>query len=100
MPIIKNYDYLLVYLQEIGFYQSGGMGIVPISFTEIKAYLDLMGIRLSSFEVSTLRKMSVAYVSQHHDNYIDTEAPFNNCITVDELDRLMSNADKNRKKVL
>ncbi|MEA2091421.1 MAG: hypothetical protein U9O83_03525 [Campylobacterota bacterium] len=76
MPEIKHGGFLLEHLQNMGYCSSGGMGITPLSFTEIKAYLDLMRIDLDVFHISTLRKMSVAYVSSNQDNYEDTEPPY------------------------
>lgn len=76
MPIIKSNQHLIGYLQDMGYYLSTGMGMSPLPFTEIKAYIDLMKLDLSIWEVSTLREMSVAYVSQHNNNYDDTESPY------------------------
>ena len=76
MPEVKDGSFLIEHLQNMGFCQSTGMGISPLPFTEIKAYVDLMKISLDTFHISMLRKMSVAYVSQNNDNYDDTDPPY------------------------
>ena len=69
------------------------MGMSPISYTEIKAYVDLMKLSLSSWEIQTIKSMSVAYVSAYNDNYSDTVSPYDNVITIDELDAIINKAN-------
>ena len=52
------------------------MGIVPITFQEIKAYADLIGIQFTPKEVATLREMSNAYVNQSYDKGFDCKRPY------------------------
>lgn len=75
-PELKGAEYLLEHLKTIGFYSNGGMGIVPITFQEIKAYSDLMGIQFTPKEVVTLREMSNAYVNQSYDKGFDCRRPY------------------------
>ena len=99
MPQIKNYLYLLDYTKDMGLYSSGGMGIIPLSYVEIKAYRDLMGLNLTPFEVSTIRDISIAYTSQYNNNYSDTVAPFSNVITVNEFDKLINQANSFKRNI-
>ncbi len=52
------------------------MGISSISFTEIKAYADLMGLDFSAKEVMTLKNMSEAYVSESYNKNPNALSPF------------------------
>lgn len=48
---------------EIGLCGSGGYGMTPLTYQEVKAYSDLV-IELTPFEASALIKMSKAYISE------------------------------------
>lgn len=52
------------------------MGMSPISYQEIKAYSELMGISFTPNEVLTLKRMSVAYISQSYDKSIVAKRPY------------------------
>ena len=52
------------------------MGSIPISFQEIKAYSDLMGLEFTPQEVLTLKQMSNSYVSQSHDKGLMSKRPY------------------------
>lgn len=53
-------DYILVYLQEIGM----SLGDQPLNFSEIRAYQDVTGIDLQSWESRIIKRLSVAYLSE------------------------------------
>jgi len=59
-------EYLLGYLFEIGPAATAGMGEVPITHSEIRAWMLNTGIRLSPWEARTLRKLSQDYVNESH----------------------------------
>ena len=50
-------------LQEIGCAGSGFERLVPLTFTEIKSWGELMQMNLTIFEADAIHRMSVAYVS-------------------------------------
>ena len=60
----------------MGIYSSNGMGLIPLSFTEIKSYNDLIGANLSPSEIMIIRKMSQIYVSQVQDKRPFCKSPF------------------------
>jgi len=49
---------------ELGMCFSGGYGLTPLTFSEIKSYSDSV-CQLDSFEVSAIAKMSKAYVNEN-----------------------------------
>jgi hypothetical protein len=51
------------YLFEVG---PGGDG-QPVEWADMQAWAELTGVRLSEFEASTLRSLSLAYVSMYHE---------------------------------
>lgn len=52
------------------------MGIQPISFTEIKNYIELCDISLSADEALIIRKMSQAYVRESQNKDPQAKVPF------------------------
>lgn len=52
------------------------MGLSPISFQEIDAYMSLCEVYLSGDEVLIIRKMSQAYVSHLQDKDPNSKPPF------------------------
>jgi len=63
MPALESEEILTEYLLEVGPATSSQMGMEPISFTEIANWSKLVGIELSSWEVSTVHQMSVSYTN-------------------------------------
>jgi len=58
-----EYGHLPQFLTDIGTVAHGYEGrLVPLTFTEIKAWADLMKINLSVIESSALHKMSASFV--------------------------------------
>jgi hypothetical protein len=60
----------------MGWSQSTGMGLSPLSFTEIKAYMELTASPLTPDEVLLIRKMSQAYVSNVQNRDPQTKPPY------------------------
>lgn len=55
---------------------SSGMGMIPLSFQEIKAYMELTNTPLNSDEVMLIREMSQAYIAEINDTRNEREAPY------------------------
>lgn len=55
---------------------SSGMGMIPLSFQEIKAYIELTHTPLNSDEVMLIRQMSQAYIAELNDTRNEREAPY------------------------
>lgn len=56
--------YLFEYLLKMGVMCFSGMINVPLSWSEIKSWCELTGVRLSAWEVQTIRRASEVYVEQ------------------------------------
>lgn len=67
MPPTEAGAYLLDYLFEVGPVMAGGMGHAPLTFQELTAWQERIGIRLSPWEARTLRLLSMAYISASHE---------------------------------
>ena len=66
MPPLDHMDHLAAFFQEVGPAASGGMGLMPISFTEIYNWASVTGTTLTGWEAKTLRQMSKAYVAEYN----------------------------------
>ena len=73
MPEVNHYGYLIDYLHELGV---AGKDVTPISFTELKAWCDLMGLSLTPFENSTIIKLSVSYCNMWYAARKEIPAPY------------------------
>lgn len=60
MPEIEYGGHILDYLRELGTLKGGE----PLPFSEIESWSRMTGVELTSWEVSTIRKMSEAYCGQ------------------------------------
>ena len=58
--------YLIGYLSEMGEAQSSGVGMAAISWQEIRAWTELMGVTLTSGESKAVRMLSAAYVAEYY----------------------------------
>ncbi len=58
--------YMVSYFYEVGPSTPTGMGEVPIAHSEIAAWKSNTGICLTTWEVRTLRRMSIDYVNESH----------------------------------
>ena len=56
--------YLVTYLFELGPTTSTGMGEAPISHTELRDWQYNTGIELDSWEVRTMHRLSLEYLSE------------------------------------
>ena len=56
--------HIVGYLFEIGPTASNGMGGTPLSFLEIQAWQDCMGVELDAWECRSLRRLSAEYLNE------------------------------------
>lgn len=56
--------HLINWLIEIGITESSGMGPLPLSWREIRAWQNSVHVRLAPWEARLLRHLSVAYIAQ------------------------------------
>ena len=66
LPALDACAYLVDIFWEIGPTLSTGMGEVPISQSEIRAWQDNMGVELAPWQVQLMRRLSIEYLSQAH----------------------------------
>lgn len=55
---------LISRLIEIGLTEAAGMSNGPLSWQSIKAWQDVMGVRLSRRDAKTIRRLSVEYLAE------------------------------------
>lgn len=77
MPDIKGAEYILNHLNNLGWCSSSGMGVVALSFTEIKAYMDITDTPLTCDEVLIIKRMSQAYVAELSDKNPNKQSAVN-----------------------
>ena len=70
MPVINGAEYLISHLALMGWATSGGMGMLPLSFTEIKDYMETTSTPFTPDEVILIRQMS-----QHYVRWLNTKDP-------------------------
>ena len=77
---VHSDQYLIEWLDELGWMQSAGMDNAPLSFTEISAWSNACGIPLQTDpipEALWLRQMSQAYVDEFRRSQgTEVEAPY------------------------
>ena len=66
LPPIKKGSYLIEYLLELGPALSSGGSVTPISYQDIQAFQNVIGLSLTPWEAETLRMLSREYVSEYH----------------------------------
>lgn len=64
MPDVGDAAYLVGYWQQIGLVQHGGMGMAPLSASEVAAWCSQAAIDLQPWEFLAVREMSRHYVVQ------------------------------------
>lgn len=57
----EGFDYLLAWFYDLGPALFNGMGLAPISYTEIRSWRLERGLQLNSWEVKALRELSQVY---------------------------------------
>ena len=56
---------LLEYLYEIGPVIPSGMGLLPVTWTDIAAWQAVTGVMLDPYESAAVRELSMSYIDQH-----------------------------------
>lgn len=74
MPDPGPAGYMIEHLMDAGPALHTGMGPVPLSWVEIESWQRGAGIALTPWEAQTMRRMSLAYVSEQHAAQ-ETDAP-------------------------
>lgn len=64
LPDLENSSYLIHLLDAAGTCSSTGMGLVGLSWEEIKGWIDCMGVEISYWEISMIKEMSREYAAQ------------------------------------
>ena len=75
LPPLTDGYHLIEHLMEVGPVASNGMGIVPVSYSELQAWRSGCGHHLDAWEFSLLRDLSVAYCSELQDAESPTAPP-------------------------
>jgi len=98
LPELTGFEMAYIsHLQEFGFCSSNGMGLEPVSFSEIKAWADLQKIELEPFEARILHGLSVAYVAQaNKSTKPDSKSPY----LPEEQEKRKAFAEKMRHEAL
>jgi len=66
MPPLDGVAHLLGYLYELGPTMAAGMGAGPITYSEIRAWMESVGVDLQPWEVRILRRLSLIYLNESH----------------------------------
>lgn len=76
-PEVDAAHHLIEVLFSAGPCEAGGMGEVPISSTELLAWLSGAGIELSAWEFRAVRRLSAEYLKQSRESEApDCPAPY------------------------
>ena len=62
-PPVKLAPYLLEYSFELGLFKNGAMGMTPLDWVDVSAWVSLMNVDLHPEEIKILRELSYAFVS-------------------------------------
>ena len=77
MPLVPTAPHLLQYSLEIGLCKSSGMGIAPIDWVDINAWVELTGTAIHPEEARIIRGLSSTFVTQtSKSKKQDCPAPF------------------------
>lgn len=66
LPPIEAGDYLIGYLQELGYTRSSGMGPCPLDYSEVKAWQEVTHTPLNHWEALAIRRLSSEFVGALH----------------------------------
>lgn len=75
MPVLERNVFIPAWLAEIGFYQYGAAGMIPISHTDIMAWRSNTGTRVDPEDVNLLILLSKIYVGQYRKSSDRDEPP-------------------------
>lgn len=87
MPPLDDEYYIIKFWEDCGSVGVGSSGIVPLSWSEIKAWRTENELSLTHFEITCIRKLSQAYVSEFYvAKEKDSEPPYS--VTEETFDRV------------
>jgi len=99
LPEVGALKYLVGYLAEVGEAQQTGEGIIATGWQDLKAWMELTGIRLTPFEALTLRRLSICYVSQfYRSEGVDCAPPVKQESYIETVDRKLMQMFKTLKE--
>jgi len=75
-PDVKGAEFLINHLNNMGWSRAGAMGIVPITFEEIRAYKEVTNSSFSGEEAILLYKMSENFVRYAQNRDPSVKAPY------------------------
>jgi hypothetical protein len=85
LPPVDGAYYLIDYLMELGPANSNGMGLSPVSYSEIRDYSEITNTHLTPWDAHMLRHLSRVYVGQYNlSKEINTPAPYEEAMSLDE----------------
>lgn len=88
-PIPEELGYLLGFFIASGQATSSGMGLVPLSWQELKAFREENELDITLFERELLKKMSEAYCAEYHAASDPRRpAPYTPEVEEDEIDHI------------
>ena len=101
--------YIVNAFNHSGMVQAGGMGQVPLSWQELKAFNECSGLELSEFELTAIRRMSSAYCLWMQKGEDQIPSPYQRELTQEErqelgrvqleaMDRSIDAAEKAKKR--
>lgn len=77
LPNVIIAPYLLQYSLELGLFKNGQMGLAPIDWIDIQAWVNLTGLDIHPEEVRILKDLSCVYIGQlGKSKKIDCSAPY------------------------
>jgi len=92
LPAVGELEYIVGWLIEMGEAQQTGNGLIANTWQELEAFSKLFEIRMSWFELNTMRRLSVAYVNEYHRaNGNDCQMP---CIDIESMKSNVENKVK------
>lgn len=65
MPPVGNELYIVALLDEVGPVVSNGMGISPVSWTEIRDWKEMLQLELEPWELSLIRQLSSEHATEY-----------------------------------
>jgi len=75
-PSIEGVEFIVEHLHNLGWASSNGMGMEPISFREIEAYINTTHAHITANEVMLIRKMSLEYIRHSSNKNPAIKPPF------------------------
>ena len=87
MPLVNGHQYIIEWLFDVGPTMMSSMGNSPLTFEEIYAWGK--DIDISHWEASTIRKLSIDYLSMlHHGSEPDCPVPYAETPSEDKLQQV------------